>query len=261
MFAVVMDYMVDPNDLVVRPGGVVRMREGLPLQQVFSPIDLGDVTAEAYTEVQELEREAEKASGVSPYQTGQDSPAYNRTATGVALISEQGNTRFSFKVSLAEHTGYKRLARQYASILQQFVPDDLVIRLKDTPDMVDAPPDPMTGQPMLDPMTGMPMKVPDPMGGWQSITSDSIGGRFDFDIEAESSAQTVSVRREQTLSLAGQLMADPYMKPRPIREDLLKEFGRKNPEEYLYSDMEIQMMQMAAQQEAMAPEEEYAAEA
>jgi len=256
MFAVVMDYMVDPNDLVVRPGGVVRMREGLPLQQVFSPIDLGDVTSEAYTEVQELEREAEKASGVSPYQTGQDSPAYNRTATGVALISEQGNTRFSFKVSLAEHTGYKRLVRQYASILQQFIPEDLVIRLKDTPDMVDAPADPMTGMPMIDPMTGMPQKVPDPTGGWQAITPDSIGGRFDFDIEAESSAQTVSVRREQTLSLAGQLMADPYMKPRPIREDLLKEFGRKNPEEYLYSDMEIQMMQMAASQEQAAASEE-----
>ena len=255
MFAVVMDYMVDPNDLVVRPGGVVRMREGLPLQQVFSPIDLGDVTSEAYTEVQELEREAEKASGVSPYQTGQDSPAYNRTATGVALISEQGNTRFSFKVSLAEHTGYKRLVRQYASIVQQFVPEDLVIRLKDTPDMIDAPPDPMTGMPMIDPMTGMPMKVPDPTGGWQQITPDSIGGRFDFDIEAESSAQTVSVRREQTLSLAGQLMADPYMKPRPIREDLLKEFGRKNPEEYLYSDQEIAMMQAAAAQQQAAPEE------
>ena len=148
--------------------------------------------------------------------------------------------------------------RQYASILQQFIPDDLVIRLKDTPDLVDAPADPMTGMPMIDPMTGMPQKVQDPLGGWQAITPDAIGGRFDFDIEAESSAQTVSVRREQTLSLAGQLMQDPYMKPRPIREDLLKEFGRKNPEEYLYSDMEIQMMQMAAAQQQAAPAEEEA---
>ena len=258
MFAVVMDYMIDPNDLVVRPGGVIRMREGLPLQQVFQQVDLGDITSDAYTEVAELEREAEKASGVSPYQTGQDSPAYNRTATGVALISEQGNTRFSFKVSLAEHTGYKRLVRQYASILQQFIPMDMVIRLKDTPDMVEMTDE--MGQPVLDPMTGMPAMGPDPTGGWQAITPDSIGGRFDFDIEAESSAQTISARREQTLSMAAQLMQDPYMKPRPIREDLLKEFGRKNPEEYLYSDMEIQMMQQAAaqQEQAAAEEESYA---
>jgi hypothetical protein len=57
------------------------------------------------------------------------------------------------------------------------------------------------------------------------------------------------MRREQTLSLATNLMQDPYMKPRPIREDLLKEFGRKNVDDYLMSDMEIQMMQ---QQAAMA---------
>lgn len=250
MFAVVMDYMIDPNDLVVRPGGVIRMREGLPLNQVFQEIDMGDITSDAYSEVQELEREAEKASGVSPYQTGQDSPAYNRTATGVALISEQGNTRFSFKITLAEHTGYKRLVRQYASILQQFTPDDLIIRIKGgTPEQVPLT-DPMTGQPMIDPMTGMPATMPDPYAGWQAITPESITGRFDFDIEQESSAQTISTRREQTLSLAAQLMQDPWMKPRPIREDLLKEFGRKNPEEYLYSEQEMQMMQMAMQQQA-----------
>ena len=244
MFAVVMDYMMDPNDLVIRPGGVIRMREGLPLNQVFSEVQMGDVTSSSYEEVQELERESEKAVGVSPYQTGQESPAYNRTATGVALISEQGNTRFSFKVTMAEHTGYKRLMRQYASILQQFVPADLVIRIEGgTPDMV----------PGIDPATGQPAMMPDPLHGWQQITPDSISGRFDFDIEAESSSQTISVRREQTLSLAAQMMQDPYMRPRPIREDLLKEFGRKNPEEYLYSDQEIQMMQQAAmQQQALA---------
>ena len=109
--------------------------------------------------------------------------------------------------------------------------------------------------PQIDPMSGMmmPPMPPDPTGGWQAITPDSIGGRFDFDIEAESSAQTISARREQTLSMAAQLMQDPYMRPRPIREDLLKEFGRKNPEEYLYSDMEIQMMQQAAQAQQALP--------
>ena len=246
MFAVVMDYMVDPNDLVVRPGGVVRMREGLPLRDAFQEIDMGEITGSAYTEVQELERETEKATGVSPYQTGQDSPAYNRTATGVALISEQGNTRFSFKVSLAEHTGYKRLVRQYASLLQQFVPPDLVIRIKGTPETQLVP----------DPMTGMPTPFQDPTGGWTMVTPDSISGRFDFDIEAESSAQTVSVRREQTLSMAAQLMQDPWIRPRKIREDLLKEFGRKNPEEYLFSDQEMMMMQQAAQQQALPAEGE-----
>jgi hypothetical protein len=106
---------------------------------------------------------------------------------------------------------------------------------------------------MTDPSTGLPY---DPMNTWKVITQDAINGRFDFDIQAESSTQTLSMRREQTLSLAQTAMADPYFKPRPIREDLLKEFGRKDAERYLYSDMDIQMMQQASQQQA--PEEESA---
>jgi hypothetical protein len=271
MFAVVIDYLENPSDLIVRPGGIVRMKEGLPLNQVFDRIDLGDVTGNAYTEAQELERESEKTSGVSPYQTGQDSPAYNRTATGVALISEQGNTRFSFKTKLAEATGYKTLVRMYASLLQQYVPDDLMLRIKSGEAemkqqmamqmaqqqfqmMIQQGADPAMAQQQA--MAMIPQI--DPMDGWKAVTQDSIMGRFDFDIVAESSAQTESMRREQTLSLAGQMMQDPYMKPRPIREDLLREFGRKNVDDYLYSDMEISMMQQsaaAAQASQSAPEQ------
>jgi hypothetical protein len=265
MFAVVMDYMENPSDLVMRPGGVIRMREGLPLRDIFQEVDLGDVTQSSYTEAGELEREAEKVSGVSPYQTGQDSPAYNRTATGVALISEQGNTRFSFKVSLAEHTGYKQLVRQYASLLQQYVPDDLVLKIKggeaemkqqqmmqmaqqQMQAMVQQGMDPMMAQQQI--MAMMPQQ--DPMAGWQRITPESISGRFDFNIEAESSAQTLSMRREQTLSMYNAISQDPNFKPRAPREDLLKEFGRKDVDRYLYSDAEIAMMQQAAAQQQQA---------
>ena len=279
MFAVVADYMMDPSELVVRPGQVVRMREGLPLEQVFAEMNFGEITGSAYTEAQEIEREAEKATGVSPYQTGQDSPAYNRTATGVALISEQGNTRFSFKVTLAEHTGYKHLVRQYAALLQQFLPEDLVLRIEGgeaqqkfqqaqmmasnqmqqmiaaglPPDQAQMQAQMMMQQAMIDPATGMPI---DPLSGWKAVTQESINGRFDFDIEAESSTQTVSTRREQTLSMYQTVANDPYFKPRKPREDLLKEFGRKNVDDYLLSDMEIQMMQQAqAMQQAQQSNE------
>ena len=281
MYAVVADYMMDPNELVNRPGAVIRMREGLPLEQVFREIDTGEITGAAYTEAQELEREGEKITGVNAAMTGQESPAYNRTATGLGIVSEQANTRFSFKVTLAEHTGYKHLMRQYAAVLQQFLPDDLVLRMKQgeverkmqqaqmaaqqagmnvmaqTGDQTMAQQQAMAvmQQAMTDPNTGMPY---DPMNAWKVITQDSINGRFDFDIQAESSTQTLSMRREQTLSLAQTAMADQYFKPRPIREDLLKEFGRKDAERYLYSDMEIQMMQQAAMQQQSAPEEETA---
>jgi len=275
MFAVVLDYLENPSDLVIRPGGIVRMREGLPLQNVFSQIDLGQVTDKAYTEAQELEREAEKASGVSPYQTGQDSPAYNRTATGVALISEQGNTRFSFKVSLAEHTGYKHLVRQFASLLQQYMPDELVIRIEGDRAIEQAQKMMMEqgqmaiaqGMPqemvmmqqqqlMQDPQLMLETLGVDPMGGFKKVTPDGIMGRFDFKIDAESSAQTLSMRREQIMSLAQTAMQDPYFKPLPIRKKLVQTFGFKDVDTYLMSESEVQMMQMAAQQQQSAPGQE-----
>jgi len=276
MFAVVLDYLGNPSDLVIRPGGIVRMREGLPLQNVFSQIDLGQVTDRAYTEAQELEREAEKASGVSPYQTGQDSPAYNRTATGVALISEQGNTRFSFKTSLAEHTGYKHLVRQYASLLQQYMPDELVIRIEADRAMEQAQKLMMEQGQMavaqgMDPNMVMMqqqalMQNPaqmleilgiDPFQGFKKVTPEGITGRFDFKIDPESSAQSLSMRREQIMSLAQTGMQDPYFKPLPIRKKLVETFGIKDVDTYLRSEQEVQMMQMAASQQAQeAPGQE-----
>jgi hypothetical protein len=231
MFLAVMDYLIDPADLQVRPAGVVRVREGIPLNQVVQPLEMGDVTASAYTEVQSLEELSQRVSGVSPYTTGGDSPSFNRTATGVALISEQGNTRFAHKVKMAELTGFTRLARHYASILQQYMPMEMAVRIIG----------------------------PDGAVSFQQITADSITGRFDFDIESESSSQTESLRREQTLSLFQMLVAMPEVKRTQLIIDVLNTFGRKDIESYLYTPEELQMMQMQAQgEQAMAAQGEQA---
>jgi hypothetical protein len=87
------------------------------------------------------------------------------------------------------------------------------------------------------------------------IPADAISGRYDYDVEGESSSQTESIRREQTLSLFQMLAADPFMRPLKIRQDVLKTFGRKNVYDYLYTEQEIMAMQ---QQQAAAeppPEE------
>jgi len=230
MFLAVMDYMVDPSDLQMGPSKVIRVREGVPLDQAVKRLELGDVTSSSYTEAQEVERMTEKASGVSPYTSGTEgSQAYNRTATGVALISEQGNTRFSHKVKIAELTGFRRLGRQYGMLLQQFAPPEMVVRMQG------------------------------PIGGYffQQLPYDAITGRFDYDIEAESSTQTESIRREQTLSLFQMLAADPYIKPLKIREDVIKEMGRKNVQDYLLTPEELaQMMGQAPAEEGEVVEED-----
>ena len=235
MFAVSVDYLMDMKDLQVRPGGVIRLREGVPVAQAFESIDLGEVTGSSYQEAAEVERMSEKVSGVSAYQMGTDSPALNRTATGVALISEQGNTRFAHKVRVSELTGLRRLAKHFGTILQQYMPAQMVVRL-------------------LGP------------GGqylWQTVDAQSIEGAFDYSIEAESASQTESIRMEQTLSLFQMLSAMPQVNIYKLIEDVLQTFGRKDIQNYLLDPqtMMLQQQMMAGGmtqpppgQEALPPE-------
>jgi len=206
MYAVSTNYIKDLKDLTSRPGGIIRVEDGMPIRDVVQEINLGDATAGSYQEAAEVERISEKVSGVSAYQMGMDNNSnLNRTATGVALISEQGNTRFSLKLKLSEITGLKKLAYQYGSILQQFMPEEMQIRL--------------IGE------DGQAEFVP--------ITAESIQGAFDYRIESESSAQTETVRREQTLALYNMLAGNPVVNQTELVEDVLKSFGRKDTERYI----------------------------
>ena len=231
MFLAVMDYVEDPSDLQARPGGIVRVKDGVPLNQAVQPLNLGEVTQSSYEEASEAERMVAKVSNVSELTAGSgvQDPSLGRTATGMTLVSETGNARFAHKVKIAELTGFKHLARQFASMLQQFAPPEIVIR-------------------RLGPQGAQLFSV---------VTPDSIMGRFDFDIETESSTQTESIRREQALSLFQLLAMDPYMKPLRMREDILKVFGRKNVQDYIYTEEELMMLQQqaAAQEQAAAGQE------
>lgn len=212
MFAFDPDNVHDLRDLQIRPGGLVRVRsKDIPAGQVIQPLDIPDVTASAYTEVAEIERMTEKVSGVSAYTTGTDSPTMNDTATGISLITEQGNTRFALKVKFAEMTGLEPLARMYGSILQQFMPDEMSIRiLNDDGNEV-----------------------------WETITAESLQGGFDFVIEAESSTVTESVRKEQAMSLLqtfsqiiDPITGMPTVNLQALTEDVLDAFGKRAKQRY-----------------------------
>lgn len=212
MFAFDPDNVHDLRDLQVRPGGLIRVRsKDIPAGQVVQPLDIPDVTASAYTEVAEIERMTEKVSGVSGYTTGTDSPTMNETATGISLITEQGNTRFALKVKFAEMTGLEPLARMYGSILQQFMPDEMSVRLLNE-----------EGNEV-----------------WETITAESLQGGFDYVIEAESSTVTESVRKEQSMTLfqtfaqaVDPMTGMPLVNLDALAWDVLEAFGKKSKVKY-----------------------------
>lgn len=217
MFLVDEDALVDPRDLRARPGGKIRVRNryGLPLEQIIKRLDFGQVAPEAYAEVERALRELEKVTGVSAYQLGTDAPYLNRTATGVVTISEQAASRFAHKLKMMELTGLKRLFKHYGLLLQQF-----------------------TDEPMARRVLGQDGSLT-----WQTITPESIQGRFDYQIEAESSAVTESVRREQALMLRASLAGSPYVKLRALDEDVLRAHGKKDIMRYLWTDEQLMQMQ------------------
>lgn len=173
MFAVNVSNVEDLRDLRMRPGGVIRLKGDLLPKEVIERVDLGDVTSSAFSEAEVNERTIEKVSGVSAYQMGLDSPSLNNTATGVAIIQEQGASRFGLKSKLAELLGLRRLGRHYGSILQQFLTEERTIRL-----------------------TG-------PQGEmlFQTFAPDSVQGALDYDIQSESTTQTQTMRLENKMNL------------------------------------------------------------
>lgn len=207
------DAIKDRRDLKLYPGAFIPVNTGdLPLDQVFRPLDMGDVTNSSYNEVEFWKGIAEQVSGVSPYQTGTDGGAQNDTATGVALISEQGNTRFTMKLKMAELTGIQALYRQYGALIQQFMPDDFVLRIVG----------------------------PDGVTTFKQVEPAAIYGAFDYDIEGESSAQTETVRKQTqmelfnlALSAVDPVTGQPIFNLQARAEDLLRAFNIKDMERNL----------------------------
>jgi hypothetical protein len=205
MVAVNKEAVHDLRALRTRPGGIIEVNGDFPVSEAFERVDFGDVTASAFAEVAEMERQIERVTGVTSYQTGIDSPSLNDTATGVALISEQGNTKFAMKLRLIELTGLRPLARQWGSILQQFATEPRLVRILG----------------------------PDGSYLFQSFDPESAAGALDFDIQVSSTTQTETIRRQQDIMLV-QLLAAVWPQAIPaLVRDLLRDFGRKNVVEYM----------------------------
>jgi hypothetical protein len=214
-YAVDVENIEDLRDLTMRPGGVIRTKGGRAVQEIFQRVDLGDVTSSAFAEASEMERFIERVTGVTAYQTGMDSPTLNDTATGVALITESGNTKFALKVRLMELMGLRRLAKHWGSIIQQFTTEERVVRL-------------------LGPM-GQVM--------FQQLTPDAIQGALDYDVMTQSTSQTESVRREQAISLlqtVGQVW--PAAVPKLV-QDVLNAWNVKDTQSYMMGDPQMLAMQ------------------
>lgn len=234
MFYVNPAAVVDMADFVSRPGGLVRGKGDYRPEEAFSAIEMGDVTSSVFHETELLERTTEKVSGVSGIQMGIESSSLNNTATGLALQTEQGASRFGMKSRLIELMGLAPLGRQFASNLQQFLSAPMQVRLG-----------------FVDPATGEP--------AFETFTPESIQGGFDITIEAESMQQSKTMEVEQKQNLLGLIAQFAPQGVNAALMEVLDAMGIKDKEKFIHGDpndpMSQMMMQaqMAQMEQAMAP--------
>lgn len=207
------DLLVDLRDLGLKPGQFIRTRGDIPSRDVLHTIDLGDVNTSAYAEVDSLRMNIQEVTGVSNVQQGIES-AQSETATGTAILQEMGATRFGFKSRLFELEPLKRLGKQFGSILQQFTPEERVVR-------------------MLGPQGEVIFDRVDPL---------AIQGALDYSIETASILQSETVKRDQAnalfQTLSPLLTSFPPGVPLPpgvvaLIEDLLEAHGKRDKNRYL----------------------------
>jgi hypothetical protein len=207
MFIYNENYMVDPNDLTMRPGGGIRVRGDNPIGDVIEPMKMEDVTQSAYIEADANKRTIDEVTGVSDYQRGTD-PSGADTATGASLLSEKGDTRFSHKVKLAEMMSWGEIAEHYGSIIQQYTTQERAIRL--------------LGK--------------DGQWVWESFDPEALQGRLDYSISTASAIQTKVEQREEAMSLF-QMGAQVFGETQPdmlakLWMRLLEKFEVKDKEKY-----------------------------
>lgn len=208
------DALKDRRNLKIYPGAFIPVvTNDRPLDQVFRRLEMGDVTNSSYNEVDFWKGICEQVSGVSPYTSGTDIGATsNTTATGVALISEQGNTRFTMKLKMAELTGFRGIYRQYGALIQQFMPEDFIIRLVG----------------------------PGGVNIFKPIDAAALYGSFDYAVEADSSAQTETVRKQTAMDLFNTALVavdpstgQPIFDISRMGEDLVRAMGKKDVAGYM----------------------------
>lgn len=221
MFVVNPSKLKDRGQLAKRPGGVIEISGDLPVNDIIQPVVTPDVTGSSYEETERIDNVIERVSGVNDYTMGQNSPDLNDTATGIALISEAGNTRFGHKVRMAELTGFKRLARHFGAIIQQFWPAEKQVRIVG----------------------------PGGLEEFRPFTWEEVQGALDYNIEAASSTQTESIRQQQSLNLLHELagLVDPLtgmpmFNIKTLAEDVLASFGKKDFERYFAQPPQMPQM-------------------
>lgn len=103
--------------LTVRPGGVIRMKDGVQrVGDALMPVAVPDMAGSAMAMMEWIDQAAEARTGVTRHAQGLDPDSLNKTATGIKLMQNAASTR---KEMIARNfaSGLETLFRKYFRLL------------------------------------------------------------------------------------------------------------------------------------------------
>jgi hypothetical protein len=142
IIAVIETALVDPKDLVSKPGGIIRLKANIQdVGKAIMPIIMPDVTQSAYKETFEIERQVQERTGANRVTLGTSSEIRdtNQTLGGMELLRQTFNERLAAYGMLIESSFVIRAAEKiYSLIYQKLGHQDLLPILGDHPVEIEA---------------------------------------------------------------------------------------------------------------------------
>lgn len=171
----------------------------------------------------------EMTSGVSDfYNKAIGSPTGNKTASGISSVMNESNYRFKMFIRNLELDILQPLLEMCASMVQQYVTDNIEVEITgDTPEIKK----------------------------WISLAPSELIGTMNFDLIAANYASNRLMRQRNMMAMINIASANPvfapYVNPYETLKEMYKSFEIRNIQKMLNTPPQVQMMQMAQQQQTV----------
>lgn len=219
---------VDESELIYRPNGVVHLSNE---SEKVDPIVPPDLTGNAQKDLSLIKSDIQQALGIYDYTKGNESGA-NKTATGISLIQEAANARFSHKIQLLEEA-IKEVGEMVLALYQQYITEERVIRI-----------------------TGKKGEE------FVKVNPSEIAGAYDCIPQAGSTTPIDKQRdREDIMNLYAVFSQEPYENLKlELKREILDKFGMEALSDALDKDIEEWTQKMISTQQAEAEQAQITAQ-
>lgn len=219
---------VDESELIYRPNGVVHLSNE---SEKVDPIVPPDLTGNAQKDLSLIKSDIQQALGIYDYTKGNESGA-NKTATGINLIQEAANARFSHKIQLLEEA-IKEVGEMVLALYQQYITEERVIRI-----------------------TGKKGEE------FVKVNPSEIAGAYDCIPQAGSTTPIDKQRdREDIMNLYAVFSQEPYENLKlELKREILDKFGMEALSDALDKDIEEWTQKMISTQQAEAEQAQITAQ-